>query len=544
MRIFCRRLSSKLGPVLTHELTKTEASALTEAEKNEISNLLFFSKKSFARPSSITTGAKKAYLAKKLPIVKKIFGEDPKNPGYLQYTLPKDLANPYLDAHLRRVVDPVTGKQKDLGVARLSVTKLLTRRWCELREAYDIYAKIPIYEHAHILEGTTEHQKLEDETHPIPKEWHEFVSDFELIIPQDKFHELAGSWFDSTVKLLNLFLNGEAREILCHGFLDMKTCKLIEGPVTNEEDVLVSGVIDHLFLRHKSSKSRVPFQLGSSIIELPILDLTAVFEQLEKSKSLLKDAYEVVVSDVKTRSIRKLPAQNSVMNSTKMQVMYYRYFMEALGANPSSTYEKLLINAQRRGFDVDAPIDPAKVISMMAAKDSFTSDMRRLRDGDDLGFKPYDDYYSGEQEFENYDLSNYRELITDMRVIEQFEEFFTHWLRPVTLRYFAARLAQTYHHVAPLLSDSLLIEYYCRGDNFHNVQFDYDVDLFKTESLDSAMFWFGNREIKPINPTVKNFTTHCRFCDYEEVCAWKKQGSKKCHDFGSDLAALAGNIEA
>lgn len=539
MRLFCRRLSTKLGPVFTHELTSSEAGVLTKGEKAEISKLLFFTESSYAKPPSMTKNAKKDYLDKKLPIVQKIFGEDPGNPGYLKYTLPKDLPNPYLDAHLRRVVDPETGKQEYRGVRRLSVTKLLTKRWCELREAYDIYAKIPIYAHEQVLEGTAEHQKLEDETHPIPEEWHEFVNEFELVIPQDHFHELVSSWFGSTVKLLNLFVNGRSREVLCHGFVNMNSCEPVEGPVKAEDDVLVSGVIDHLFLRRKTSKSRVPFALGDSIIKGPTIDLSVMLEELSRSGESLESNYEVVVSDVKTRSIRKLPAQNSVLRSTKLQVMYYRYFMETLGANPHLTYEKLLINAQRRGFDVDAPVDPAKVISIMAAETLVISDMRRLRDGEDLGFKPYDDFYSKEAAIEEYDLSNYLHLITDVRVIEQFEEFFTQWSRPVTLRYFAARLAQIYGQVAPLLSNSLLVEYYCRGDNFHNVEFEYNVDLLKAECSESAKFWFGHREIQPIKPSVKNILTHCKRCDYEDVCSWSRQASDNCRNLGKDLASLA-----
>lgn len=535
MKVLCRRLSSKLGPVLTHEVATKEAGILTESERKEIANLHFFTQDSYDKPRSTTTSAKKEYLTKKLPIVKQIFGDDPENPGYLAYKLPKHMPNPYLDAQLRRVIDPVTGAEEDHGVPRLSVTKLLTKRWCELREAYDIYAKVPIFQHEQVLIGTAEHQKLEDEAHPISEDWHDFVSEFELIVPQDEFHELVESWFNSTVRLLSLFTKGESREVLCHGFVNSSTCELNEGGIKGEDDVLVSGVIDHLILRQRSSESHTPFALGNSVIEGHNLDLTDVLEQLSASRGMMRNNYEVVVSDVKTRSIRKIPSQNSVLKSTKLQVMYYRKFMETLGRDPLLTYEKLLLNAQRRGLDVDSQVDPAKVISMMAANNLLLYDLRRLKEGLPLNFEPYDNFYSSGSSFEEYDLSNYLDIITDVRVIEQFEEFFTQWARPVTLRYFAARLAQVYHQVGQLLSNSLMIEYYCRGDNFHNLTFDYDATVLTLEASESAKFWFGLREIEPVRPSIRNTLTHCRLCDYESVCAWKKRISENCRNLGKDL---------
>lgn len=541
MKIACRQISSKAACLFAHETRSLtiESSILTKKEKDQISALPFFDKASYASPKSRGNSAKQEYLKKKLSDVRKVFGYDSNNPGYLPFKLPKERPNPYLDAHLGRTIDPDTGKQILHGKHRLSVTKLLTKRWCELRESYDIYAKAPIFEHAHVVKGLETHQKLEGETHPIPEGWRDFVEDFEITIPTDEFHELVGSWYENMVRLTNLFIVGEAREVLCHGYLNSDSCQLVEGPVTREEDILISGVIDHLFLVQRGYSRSKPLRINGCIVRKPTFDITDILKQLSADREHIKQNYEVVVSDVKTRSIRKVPTQNSVLKSTKLQVMYYRSFMETLGSSVIDTYEKLLTNAQRRGMDVDKPIEPSKIVSIMAAGDLIISDMRRLRDGDDIGFEPFDNCPSESVQTEAYDVTHFHDLITDMRVIQKFEEFFVLWSKPPTLRYFAARLAQLYHEIAPLLSDTLLVEYYYKGENFHNIYFDYDRRSLASESFNSGRFWFEKRDIEPIEPTLKNVMTYCKYCDYEEVCLWKKQAVERCRGLGDDLTKMA-----
>ncbi|QLL34748.1 hypothetical protein HG536_0H01230 [Torulaspora globosa] len=538
MKAFCRRFSTNATSFTHQGRPLPEGGLLTRKERDQISALPFFIESSHGRSRTRRTSTRQEYLEKKLPDVRRAFGCDPDNPGYLPFKLPKERPNPYWDAHLGRTVDPDTGKQTLHGKPRLSVTKLLTKRWCELRESYDIYAKAPIYEHPQVIEGLETHQKLEDETHRIPEDWHEFMEHFEVAIPTDEYHELVGSWYESIGKLVNLFTVGEAREVLCHGFLDPNSCQMVEGPVVSEEEVLVSGVIDHLVLTRRARFHGKPLGLIGCIESRPNLYIADVLNQIEGQKELLKQKYGIVLSDIKTRSIRKIPTQNSVVKSTKLQVMYYRSFLETLGSSPSGTYQRLLLNAQRRKMDIDRPIEPSKLISMMAATDLIISDMRCLRDGENIGFETYDGYFSGRDQGDAYDVTHFYDLITDVSVIQKFEEFFTLWSRPPTLRYFAARLAQMYHEVAPLLSDTLLIEYYCQGENFHNIVFDYDPELMKSECFNSASFWFGKRDIEPIKPTLKNVMTYCKHCDYEEVCLWRKQITDKCRQLGSDLEKI------
>lgn len=526
----------------TNNLTSRDI-GLTDQELKAIDRLPFFTNRSpfFTKDEVKTaqrssTTKKQAYLNEKLPAVKSLFGEDPKYPGFISHSLPSTKPVPF---------EAARDTDEEIISNRLSVTKLLTKSWCELRHAYDIYSRVPIFEGRNIAKGKEEHQRLEDETHSLAEEQSAFEKDFEVTIPDDDFHKLADSWFSSLVKMVNLFTDGEAREILCHGYLNKEKSSLVDGPITGDENVLVSGVIDHLLLKLRDVpiyNNVLPLRLENDIVSKNSEDIALVFDQLERAGPHLRSKFEIMVSDVKTRFMRKIPSQQSVLEASKLQVMYYRYFMEVLGQNTHDTYEKLLTNAKRRGFDVNTFIDPAKVLSMMVADDMIRADMYRLKNGNNIGFEPFDNGELEVSESAIYDMSDYHDMITDARIIHKYSDFFEPWAKPVTLKYLAARLAQLYHHIAPLVSDKLMIEYYYNGDNFHNIIFDFDFKKLKEESIDSANFWFGKRDIEPIERNLKNFATFCKYCDYESVCSWKRGGTDICKELGGDLAKTKKNF--
>lgn len=523
------RAKSHLRRVISHGL---DSNGLSSKELDAISNLPILKEAQVETHKRGITKKRQAYLDQKIPKVRLQFGGDLRYPDFISHILPKHVASPFEAAE----------NADENVVSRLSVTKLLTKSWCELRHAYDVYAEVPIFEGRPVVEGKEEHQRLEDTTHPLAEEQQAFEKDFEVEIPQDQFHTMAETWFETLVKMVNIFTDGEAREVLCHGYLNSQSCRLVEGSIAGNEDILVSGVIDHLLLNSKTcgTFSRlVPVRLENTVVSKNCEDLALLLDQLENAKVSLKNQFEIIVSDVKTRFMRKIPNQTSVLKATKLQVMYYRYFLEELGRDPSITYSKLLTNAERRGFDINRFVDPSKVLSMMATDDLIRLDMCRLKNGEPIGFKPFDNSDLGAAGSGIYDMSEYHNMITDARVIERYGDFFETWAKPVTLKYFAARLAQMYHHLAPLLSDRLMVEYYYNGDNFHNILFDYDPETLKSNCFDSAQFWFGKREIEPIKPNLKNFLTYCKYCDYESVCSWKKGGNDMCRQLGADLAKIS-----
>ncbi|EDO16494.1 hypothetical protein Kpol_513p10 [Vanderwaltozyma polyspora DSM 70294] len=536
----------------THEIiiSSKESEArtrITDEERLVIKRFpIFKNDSSYILPSSNKlTKVKKEHIALKIHKIKKLFGEDPNNVGYLNYHLPKSYPVPFEINN--RAYDNSDGNGENEKVRnRLSVTKLLTKRWCELREAYDIYSETPLFEHKQIIEGKLVHQKLEEDIHPVTEDLESFVEDFEVPIPTDNFHNHVDDLFSCSMRLLSLFRCGEAREVRCHAFLDSRTGTFIDGLPKDGKDVLVSGIIDHLSLRRKirvfTSSGFTEFNgLNDEVFENGN-NFQSIIEWLNANIDFLKSEYQINVSDVKTRMFRSVVSQKSVLKYSKYQVMYYRYFLELLGLHPDVTYGQLLNSSLSRGFNIDQRIDPAKVIYFMASDEVIVDDMRKLRDGDDIGFPPFDSDFTGSSPTEEeYDMSILSDQITDPNVLERYGEFLVPWKRPVTLKYFAARLAQMYNCISPLLSKHLTLEYYYKGDNFKNINFDFNEDEIRNGAFDSSMFWFGKRDIEPIEPTSENLITYCKYCDYVNVCSWRQKATQQKKELGPRLLKLNQN---
>ncbi|CUS24441.1 LAQU0S16e01772g1_1 [Lachancea quebecensis] len=522
---------------ITYNPVKSNGSLTPTDEELEIINALPPFQQGSQLLNQSVTKAKRSYLETKLPKVQKLF-KSSSDPAYLAYDFPPGLSNPYVDAHARPVIDPVTGDTKYRGTPRLSVTKLLTKRWCELRETYDIYSRIPIFEHNQVKQGRREHQRLEEEVHAPLVNIEEFEANFEVDIPDDPFHSLVEDWYLSIVRLVTLFQKGHAREILCHGYLGSQTGNFVRGTARDDDDVLVSGIIDHLILKQRNVEKPIPSSLNQTLSESIDVDLAQLLNSLPYLVERARKDFEIVVSDVKTRSTKTIPRQQTVVEASKMQVMYYRFLLEDLGKDAATTYQNLLINAQRRGFNVDQPINPAKIINLLEIDPMIRSDMERLQKGEPLGFKPFDNEAQLYTSHPTYNLEELDEKITDLRTRQKYEALFTKWSTPVTLRYFAARLALMYANLGPLLSQNLMIEYYCDNFNFHNVLFTFDAKELERQSYDSARFWFGKRAIEPIKPNMKNLQTYCKYCDYESVCLWRKEGRQTCKSLGQELVRL------
>ena len=488
--------------------------------------------------NAVRSKSNREYIDRKISTVKSLF---PSETGseLLSMKPPDHLKNPFFDVYSKSTYD-ADGKVLVEGTDRLSVTKLLTKRWCELNQMYDIYSRKPIFEHIQLKIGKQEHEKLETAIHGIAPGVKIFMDTYEWELANDELHELADAWFQCINRLLTLFSNGEAREILCHGYLDSRTCKLIDGCAKDDKDILVSGVIDHIILFHVDSGK--PKSLDPNLRESNNNDMYEILESLTKTVQRITDL-QIAVSDVKTRPTATVPRYASVVNASKLQVMYYRNFLETLGKDSKVTFDRLLINAERRGISVDEPINISNLIYFMEIDPSIRPDLEKIMNGEAIGFEPYDDsnLYTTENasnETSIYDLSQYSDLTIDETTLQRYGVFYQKWARPPTLRYFAARLAQLYQLVAQLLSDRLMIEYYKGSYNFHTERFKYDPEFLNQQCYNSARFWFGKRPVEPIPPTNHNLATHCKYCDYHDVCSWRANGINSFKQLGSDLQEI------
>ncbi|AGO11825.1 AaceriADR054Cp [[Ashbya] aceris (nom. inval.)] len=504
----------------------TEASGAERASLPEMGKL---DAKAAAAP-------RRKYLSAKYRVVGKLFGQA-ENGGYLTYHKPAGLENPYLDVQARARVDKITGRVVYQGTPRLSVTRLLTKQWCELRTAYDLYSKMPLFESKAMRIGKRAHRKLEDKLHGASDEAAaQALERLQLSVPTDPLHRLAADWAGAIDRMCTLFQKGEARELLCHGYIDAANGAFVEGPVRDDSDVLVSGVIDHLLLTQRGADSPLSPVQPAHAMEFPS-DMAELVPFLKDICERQAFDWEVVVGDVKTRNYGRVPVQTSVVETSRLQVMYYRKFLEDLGADADETYEKLLTNAQRRGLDVDAPLAAGSAISVMETTPPLAADLLRLVRGDPIGFDPFDSYNRYATQ-ETYNFTEHAALLEGQPELQKYAAFFGQWKTPFNLRFLAARMAQLYGCIAPLLSNTLLIEYYTGGERFHVNAFKYDTAELRKHCEDSAGFWFGRREIEPIEPSISNINAYCKICDYKDVCLWRKEAVLGWKSLGEDLRNL------
>lgn len=533
--------------------TDDPSGILNASDIDRINNLPFFDNIGATKEANTKEGV---LLSEKLASVKELFGGDPENPSFINYRFPRDLGNPYIDIQLNQL------KKK-----RLSVTQLCTtQNWCELRNFYDFYSQNLSNQLLNlkfqVQKGKKIHKSLEDGTHPELNQYNSFTHDFlaltKLSMDIDgEMDALLDNWFNSINRLISLFTRGDghAREIVCHGFINLQDGKLIQQLLNNDskkkENVIISGIVDHLTLRNKHSHQ---VEKGTVHLDTKHQDWGNILSELLLNLKHLKSNNEVLISDIKTRSVPKTPSIESVIESSKLQTMYYKFFFFHLSQDMTQTYHSFLINAQRRGLDVDAPINPTKILTLILTNPLFANDLKNLLYGQPINHVAFDSDIKGSNTF---DMTAFNDLLdrgpTSFNVpIEQedssertkfislrdYEHFYTKWKTPLTLKYFAARLSQIYYIVGNLVSNDLMIEYYYHNDNFHNIIFPYDPVKLETHAHDSAMVWFGHRDMHPIEPTQKNFNTYCKFCDYRHVCSWKNKSELKLVDLGKELKKI------
>lgn len=494
---------------------------------------------------------KENYISAKIAIVREIFGNDNRYPKYVAHNLPQNGSSPFHYC-LPSIRSPQRAK-------RLSVTSLLTKSWCEIKFAYDIYSQIPRFTTSELSLGLKQHSNLELTTHPPNKDLLRFEHEWDV-----REEKLVDQWIQTIYRLVSLFVYGEAREIPCFAYIDSKDDKFsfIDDLQSSEwkeyfekvnsinfEDyydkneksryTLLSGIIDHLKLKPTTDNQKESHSLYSfSDIQNPHYDVQLLFNDIKHMISMKK--WSIQMSDVKTRQTFSIPKQTSVLDSSKIQVMYYNKFLSMMSKDLSTTYQGLLLNAFERGYNIDEPIHPLKIFSLIIQNPFLLSDMRKLKQGKKIGFPQFDNYIK-----QNYttkiDLSMYKDKFNSS-LSNELNSICSVWEFPLTLRYLAVRLSQLYYFVSEIISKNLLIEYYCRGVNFENLFFEYDESVFMIYHINALNFWFGKRDIETFQPNFYNFATFCKKCDYHDVCSWKKRGEDLCRELGNAFVSLNDNV--
>lgn len=446
----------------------------------------------------------------------------------------------------------VNGDPSYILQPRLSVTKLLTGSWCELREYYKVYAGLPSEPRTKRLkEGSAYHEKLETRDHVVVdtklaastiKKLAEVNS--EELLRNPKAAEMGREWTERVVvRVLNLAEKSSSREILVHAFLDIESASLATSEEQLPNSVLVNGIVDLVQLK-KTQDPAVKVEIEEleeaiqdlqnrtnalSIecsLDAPIWDLSKLLPFSMRALQVRAETHALHVGDVKTRNYDSIPAQELVLEAAELQCMYYSHFLTNLARDSNFAFASGLENARRRGVDPNDHIGLAHAALLLLGNfGALAQDFVRLAKGDPIGFKPYDEIEPSPAT--TYSLGvfvsemQFRELLVQLHgEVAEFSaidisSLFTPWKRPLTFLYFAARSAQAYNVLQPFQPATVGVEY-------HNSRTGHLIKSkqlpFSRKELDNAMemsslFWNGSRRPEQADDVGK-----CRYCDFKTHC--------------------------
>jgi exonuclease V len=333
----------------------------------------------------------------------------------------------------------------------LSVTDLVSPAWCELQYFYTLskFGRKPRTQA--MRNGSKIHQKLEDEVH--------------MTVPvqvQTKEDRFGLRMWNAISGLRCLRETGLTRELEVWG--------IIEGQVVN-------GVIDELSYEcpnteYEEQVERARAERDGGVIPLPPgqMSISEAFAKAtpQDVSGVWADSAEqdrqVYVADVKTRSVRSVPAGAS-LRPTWMQLMLYRKLLESLSLN---TVDAETVFAR---YDL-RPLEPFTPTFLDAIG----------------GIGPDNEAAS----YPNL-LSLWALLVTEMQAT----------LPPTS--------------ISPILRAEF--RYAKTGDVIGSELTTYEDHIIDKYISEEMAFWKGTREAKGVEMEE---AFKCRICDFADDCSWRK----------------------
>ncbi|OBA23598.1 hypothetical protein METBIDRAFT_76582 [Metschnikowia bicuspidata var. bicuspidata NRRL YB-4993] len=405
----------------------------------------------------------------------------------------KNLPSPF-DYHSK-----INGDKSYVHQPRLSVSKLLTDAWCELRSFYEIYAGLPRTSPLPTMKtGTEYHARLELKAHP-KREVVTLKTQIILLLsklsPEVRNEHVrtrhgssfAQNWMEQTVyRSICASHTKVVRELFIHGFLDLKLGNLVTSQTKLRDGVLVNGIADIVRIDafnaveyindaglssplHESLVESLPD--GSTEFSLtPVLDLSVEIPKAKKFMTNLARDNFLHMRDVKTRKLNTVPNQVLAVNAAKLQCMYYAIFLHNLSRSAEFAYASCLENLKTRRIDPDEPISIALATEFLVVNFRVVAlDCVRLAKGQHIGFQKFDEYahrlldyslshFVTEDEFRLLMKIHYGEELD----ISDFDltPLFTNWKIPLTLRYVSARTGQAFNIYEAFEPSSVCVEYH------------------------------------------------------------------------------------
>lgn len=453
----------------------------------------------------------------------------------------------------------VNSDDSHISQPRLSVTKLLTAGWCELRSFYEVFAGLKIIKNQRLSSGTAHHERLEKEAHPaldselVEMELNKASLNYtkkekEFLFGTKMAYKLASQWSEKVVtRLVDLASTKMLREIQVHGYLRLINGELADSVDHIADSVLVNGVVDVIALdryNHTEEKPKYdiesnPTPKASSVearVKHGILDLSVEIPQAKKVSTILSKDHFLHVVDLKTRAVNSIPTQLSVLSSARDQCMIYSEFLHNISRDSRFGYESSLENARRRNVNPDTPISVGFATELLINQFStLVLDYLRLAKGESIGFDDYDSYetpastseyslkdFVTEKEFKIMLTELYGSITPILEV--NLSPLFCTWKKPLTLRYFAARAGQAFNILEPFRQGSLSVEYHKVNTKkmLGKIHYAFDQSILTKTLKDSASFWNGTRQ-----PESTTSITRCRNCKFRNRCPVLNGGLEK-----------------
>lgn len=396
-------------------------------------------------------------------------------------TLPAKLpAEPTLFQALTQGDDTSSSKE----FPRLSVTRLLSRQWCQLQYVYQIYSGKRFRPTFRMKRGTKSHYKLEKHTHPEVQYDKIVFPGFHMSRADTEAEIIA----ERISKLIDLLYKCHAREVYIHGFLGLDGQPVLDGFGDNQH-VLVTGVVDHIEISRAVLLPEDGHQAGLSEL------IAAARSRIRASSSSLA----MVISDVKTRGASTLPSLGNTIEYSKIQVLTYKDLVRTITSSPSVCARSHYEYFRRKRVDLDGVVSPEFAVNLLRKFPYYTKEFERLCTGGGSG-----------------GVSSYS--WGGIAAQSEFDQLNRPWASPLTVRYFLDRYIELLTSLASLVpSCSTNIKYYHRGENFATVEFEDDQAAVHSNYAHNMRLW--NNQLRP-DESLQHSTDAqiCTGCAYVCQC--------------------------
>lgn len=352
----------------------------------------------------------------------------------------------------------------------LTVSDLVTSAWCEMKFWYSLTRYGMVKKTPAMKQGTRIHRKLEEQVHvSVP---------VKVKIAEDT---LGLQILNVIQGLRTLQKHGQTRELHVWGMVDGN---LVGGKI---DELSYSGPI--IISSNKNEESDISKMQCAEKDTIDVLSTTDNTENTIASSLEKKfDPQSVYLSDVKTRSVRRLPSDTE-FRPTKYQLMLYHRFISILAT------DKFDLSILTSHFN----LDPHKIFSdeFLAQVNSLEEEENtRFIDGNDLNY----------QQTQSMILKHNNISALWSLMISEFQSAFPNGVES--------------------LGNTLIVEFRLakNGKIIGTKTFPMD-DLDLTAYLKHAMEWW-NGERPPQGVTIEE-AYKCRTCEFADACNWRLQKAEE-----------------